>query len=297
LQYDGQRYYDPWVGGYIQPGSVGGAPETFNRYNAASGSISSDALAVSNDGLRGDLFLGVLSVSANKTAGYYAKKVSERGITSLLRPRFAGQGRHLSTWGILSFQGSRGRFQREGLLGFFDVSAPIQRGYGGRSLFSSRGLVEQVGENAYRTATGEIIDLNSLGYGGNTRWLRNIHFRAEVVPYSKLWYPLGRELNPVARSILGEALPFGIDAAFQLAMDWNTDMPVEYRLGRAGVSGTIGVTSGILTGAALTWAWGAAGLAGGPPAWAVIGVGIIVGITIEQTTSDSINDVLFPIDR
>jgi hypothetical protein len=183
------------------------------------------------------------------------------------------------------------------LLGFFDVSAPIQRGYGGRSLFSSRGLVEQVGENAYRTATDEIIDLNSLGYGGNTRWLRNIHFRAEVVPYSKLWYPLGRELNPVARSILGEALPFGIDAAFQLAMDWNTDMPVEYRLGRAGVSGLVGLGAGYGTGLAAAWAWGAVGLAGGPPAWLVIGSGIVVGVTVEAWTSETLNEWLFPVER
>jgi hypothetical protein len=35
LQYDGQRYYDPWVGGYIQPDPFGGAPDApqgLNRY-------------------------------------------------------------------------------------------------------------------------------------------------------------------------------------------------------------------------------------------------------------------------
>ena len=32
LQYDGQRYYDPWVGGYVQPDPFGGGPQGLNRY-------------------------------------------------------------------------------------------------------------------------------------------------------------------------------------------------------------------------------------------------------------------------
>jgi len=33
LQYDGQRYYDPWVGGYIQPDPVGGGPGRGSQLN------------------------------------------------------------------------------------------------------------------------------------------------------------------------------------------------------------------------------------------------------------------------
>lgn len=37
LQYHGARYYDPWVGSYVQPDPFGGlpqAPQSFNRYGA-----------------------------------------------------------------------------------------------------------------------------------------------------------------------------------------------------------------------------------------------------------------------
>ncbi|MEW5957158.1 MAG: PKD domain-containing protein, partial [Chloroflexota bacterium] len=43
LQFDGQRYYDPWVGSYVQPDPFGGAPgvpQSLNRFAAASGSLS-----------------------------------------------------------------------------------------------------------------------------------------------------------------------------------------------------------------------------------------------------------------
>lgn len=192
----------------------------------------------------------------------------------------------------LSFQGSRGRFKKEGLLEFFDVSDPIKE-YGRRSQFNSRGLVRQLGENIYETVTGTRFDLDQLG---NSRRLRSVTFTPEVMPYSRLRYPLGFKLNPAARSVLGEAIPFGVDAAWQLAADWNTDMPVGYRIGRAGTSGLIGLGAGYGSGLALTWMWGALGLAGGPPTWAVIGAGIVVGVTIEKWSSETINDWLFPVE-
>jgi len=47
LQFNGQRYYDPLVGGYTQPnafGGIPGAPQSLNRFGPGSGLSAIDAL-------------------------------------------------------------------------------------------------------------------------------------------------------------------------------------------------------------------------------------------------------------
>jgi RHS repeat-associated protein len=42
LQYHGDRYYDAWVGGYIQPDTFGGSsgiPQNLNRFTVTSGAL------------------------------------------------------------------------------------------------------------------------------------------------------------------------------------------------------------------------------------------------------------------
>ncbi|MEW5959831.1 MAG: hypothetical protein AB1801_19060 [Chloroflexota bacterium] len=53
LQWDGNRYYDPWAGLYTQPNPFGGlpdAPQSLNPFAAVSGAIASYGTAQSGDG-------------------------------------------------------------------------------------------------------------------------------------------------------------------------------------------------------------------------------------------------------
>lgn len=43
---------------------------------------------------------------------------------------------------------------------------------------------------------------------------------------------------------LDTALPFAVDAAWQIVADWQTPMPFGYRIGRVAVSAGVGLASG-----------------------------------------------------
>jgi RHS repeat-associated protein len=89
LQYDGQRYYDPWVGGYIQPNPFGGAPgvpQSLNRFALGSGSGVSGALAPGGSGnplLVVDIGKAVLGEVRDEAIGSGLVLLTNKGLRSI----------------------------------------------------------------------------------------------------------------------------------------------------------------------------------------------------------------------
>ncbi len=103
---------------------------------------------------------------------------------------------------------------------------------------------------------------------------QNVYYRSAIRP---VW----GEISGFAKFGLKNGLPFGIDAAWQLASDWNTPMPWHHRAGRVGVAVGVGAVSGYVVVAGLGAIVGAT-----PPGWLVIGVGVVVGVTVEPYVRD-----------
>jgi hypothetical protein len=293
LRWDGLRYYDSVVGIYTQPNPFGGvpeAPQSLNAYAAMPASSPSGIFLPSNGSFDGSIFFG-LSVSLNKTSGYYARQASKRAYLSGLKLAGFRSGR--SRWGRLSLEAAQGTLDRANLLRYFE-GGTSSLGSHNRRAFGSRELVERIGRNVYRTVGGETIDLHGLMNDPriSPRWLRNVSLGSTAMPIPMLREvpALGR-FTGLARFGLN-ALPFGVDAVWQAATDWETDMPVGYRIGRVGVAVGVGYGAGEFA------AWAAAAILGveTAPAWAVIGVGVIVGVTVEEWIREGINDWWFPAD-
>jgi hypothetical protein len=98
------------------------------------------------------------------------------------------------------------------------------------------------------------------------------------------------------KGVLDNALPFAVDFFWQLGTDWETGMPMDYRIGRASAAGIVGIAAGkfVVTPIAGYVAGTVLGAAT-TPVWLTIGVGIVVGITVERLATNLINDVLFPV--
>jgi hypothetical protein len=90
---------------------------------------------------------------------------------------------------------------------------------------------------------------------------------------------------------LDNALPFAVDAAWQIASDWNTDMPWGARVGRAAVAGLVGWGAGALTKAGLI----AMGIT--LPWWGTIAIGVGIGILFEGPFVEWINEGVFSTER
>jgi RHS repeat-associated protein len=270
LVYDGDgRFFDPALGVYVQPDPFGGAPEapaSLNRYAAAGVSTLPTLGSVPTRNARRnyqDFVAQLRDTSANKTLGFVAE---EHGI-----PAFLAQiGHH-------GFGKTARYVWRQNQKTARDFFVRLRISYPGIS--SKRWLSDQVfqpiisGRLYLNVNTGDLVDMRKT--------FLDPHI--EEVP----WRRLGGQLDEVAPSVgarlgrfaLESLVSFGIDAAWQVGVDWNADMPVGHKIARAGIAGGVGMGAGWLTGAAL----GAIGVS----AWyIVIPVAIVVGITVEESAKN-----------
>jgi RHS repeat-associated protein len=89
LQYDGARYYDPWVGSYVQPDPFGGlpqAPQSLNRFGLAADSIPAYVLAQYEPGSVSPLAVdaGKLAVLKSVSKGLLANPLVQFGLNKAL---------------------------------------------------------------------------------------------------------------------------------------------------------------------------------------------------------------------
>ncbi len=286
LQYHGARFYDPETGGYVQPDPFGGmgGVETSTRY-------SQDST------IRFDLAL-ILSISANKYLGYYGdltRYISTSQFTGWQRRRIAQPFWQFSSrpsgWGELRTEAAPATLHRLGLLDFFEPDPNALTPGGNRTAYITRELVEQVGTDLYRTESGAIVDMAAALNLSTRRWLRSPSFTPGQIATRNAYYrrvlaPTWREMSALAKFGLKNGLPFGIDATWQLYADRNINMPIGHRLGRAGVAAGVGLVTGAVVEGGLFLLLGTS-----PPGWAVIGVSVIVGLTLEPTVTDVVYNV------
>ena len=185
-------------------------------------------------------------------------------------------------------------------LGIRDIFGdPIDVGKNGQNVFSSkRALPYHQDIKRYFHPTGERTFINlpdirkKLGEQGisSNLWL----FSPYESPYPSKMVDVygptpGRGLKQFG---LENALPFGVDFVWQWVADANTPMSLGKRVGRATVTGSVGVVSGLATNAALK-------LLGvsltGPWGWAIaIGSSIFVGATAENWATNWFHEAIVP---
>jgi hypothetical protein len=112
-----------------------------------------------------------------------------------------------------------------------------------------RDFVDLNGQVFRRLGTEWTVDLNDIDqifqeFGAAGEGSYNVEFAAFQTTIRKInvepsW------LSKTGRGFVSNALPFGVDAGFQLWQDWgNPRLPFGRKIGRAVISGGVGVVGG-----------------------------------------------------
>jgi len=262
----------------LRSGCYAKAPESLNRYAAPGVSTFPTVGSVPGGGRNYQDFTIELGLTAaNKMLGYLAESQWTPAFLSSMRLSHFGKKtahdffvRLRLSWPGTAKSGTVGK-----IIGREHVDTKFQRLILGELYIDSdTGDLINI-KSAFLDATIEEIPLQRFGAGRVAKWLR--------------------------RGFLDNALPFGVDFLWQIGTDSGTDMPLDYRFGRATVAGLVGLGTGIAAGGLAMGATELLAMAGivtlGAPAIGLLGVGIgiVIGMTIEKTLVDRINEAKFPV--
>jgi hypothetical protein len=273
LQFDGQRYYDPWAGLYTQPNPFGGVPDvpqSLNGFSAASGSVAAYGMAQSGGGGLPPLGVDVGKSTLSNTA---STLITEK----MLSPALAGLVNR-SSWHWLNIGVDSG--SRRG------IRAPLKRllGETGGSVSIAR-----------RLSTGRLDEWSGIVRLGNDypEWAGRLGRRGvslEARSIAREVWNFGPQFLKVADIVPGLGADLIVGGVLQLGIDLLIHPELLFDdpglLGRRTAAGslsnaTIGTTGmGIAGIAALGLT--AAGVSVSAPA--ILVGGVIVTVTIEVFT-------------
>jgi hypothetical protein len=281
LVYDGAgRFYDAALGLYLQPDPFGAAPEapeSLNRYAAPGVSTFPTVGSVPNGGRSyQDFTIKAGLTAANKMFGYLAESQWTPALLSSMRLSHFGKKtahdffvRLRLSWPGTTKSGTVGK-----IIGDKHVDTMFQRVI--------------LGELYIDADTGRLVNIKQI-----------LDPTVEEIPLQR--FGAGRAAKWFRKGFLDNALPFGVDFLWQFGTDLGTDMPFNYRVGRATVAGLAGLGAGFAAGGLAIGTAELLAMAGivtlGGPAIGLLGlgIGIFIGVTIEKTVVDRINEAKFPV--
>ena len=240
------RYYDPWLGKYLQPDPIGGpplVPQAADRYQYAGNSPTGVGAGSSSAYWA---FVGDVAVELGQQA---ASEAIKKALPSIATKRVVKWGgTHL--W--VRLQASR-RMIRRLAPSLLDDLPVISRG---KSSLTLAGRM--------KVSDFPLLSLDEMTQL-NLTWRVKREVAEEVFESGT-----ARIGNWLIKGLVGEVvIPFGLDAGFQYLQDWgNPYLTPEQKANRALLAGGIGFGA-----AGLGWL---IALAGGPPAW-------ITAIVLEVT--------------
>jgi hypothetical protein len=245
------RYYDPWLGKYLQPDAIGGPPlipQAADRYQVAGNSPT--GVGSSGDGINNpDLWWADIAVDGG---AFVTGKVYDR----LVRMAFSSYGQRIGRLQVLANQTLVNRLQtHKGVL----RQTNLPQHSSGRRYFKTR--VRALGNDRYQDiVTGRTINRTDLQFelnqyrSGTGRWWPgevefNINrFRDLVFTERQPWLSgvPGAKSFSAADLVEGSVFGFVFDFGWQYVQDvGNPYLTPEQRFLRSGVAGVTGLVVGI----------------------------------------------------
>lgn len=171
--------------------------------------------------------------------------------------------------------------EEAGTLKYFDMDtfgSPYLAG--ARNSFVSKSRVARLGDDYFDLDSGQHFSLR----GSATE---DLFDEAYIIPELV-------EDSVGKRVIRNIGIPFVVDFGFQLAQDWsNPRLPLGYKVGRAGISGGVGVFGGGVTFVLVKGTCLLVGVSN-PAGWMFIVGGVVVGVVLENPASRALNEWLLP---
>jgi YD repeat-containing protein len=298
LLYDGQRYFDPMVGNYLQPSLVGGLPEGpqgLNRYNVGSGSYPAYLSSPRGNGGISPLIADAgESFLSNSTSAWIGNRLEP--IPGRLAAATVGDWHWLR---VQTYAFASGRYRAGSLAEFFQHQwfGPFKYHRFSQDAFGN-GLHEALVRRLPDEADSLARSLSRSGASIN--WEPVFGSTA-----GRIWNSsFGLARNPrlaglaehftVGKFSLGVVADIAVGGIVQGVKDydlWSTDPWLATR--RVGAAGGANATVGLLAGGAtagvfagLVWA----GVISTPPGWVIasttIGTAVILDITIGDTIKE-----------
>jgi RHS repeat-associated protein len=238
------RYYDPWLGKYLQPDPIGGPPlipQAADRYQYAGNSPT--GVSYAGGGTPGWAFVGGVAIELGQEG-------ASRAIKRLL-PSFATQWKVMKPTGyaLVSLQARKQMIQRLAPSFLDDLSVTSRElpelAFGsGRFRRFLAGFFTDRYDTLSLSGRMLVSDLPSLSLAEAAHL--NLHVERELTE-EVFESSIGTFANKwIIKGLVGEvAVPFGLDAGFQLLQDWgNPYLTPGQKWERAAWAGGFGVLAG-----------------------------------------------------
>jgi RHS repeat-associated protein len=301
LQYDGQRYYDPWVGGYIQPDPVGGAPgapQGLNRYAAVPAASPNGASLLSSGAGLPPLVVNAFESIASNTA---SEVISNRWLEPVAG-RLIG---HAASWHWLNiYQSTYVRSSQQVPLLISLLRHRVEFGP-----FRLQSIRSDLGGLRYNLVAhrlpGDFDDLTrSLSRRGVSVIERSIGSRLgwwnSSFGLNKLSSEVAEHFTAggfvaggVVDAVIGGALQYYYDSNDPMVMAAIANDPsLRWRRvsAAAGANATIGLGATAATAGTFAYLVGAGYLAATPPGWVIVGTTIAVAAILDVAVGDFVKE-------